>query len=136
MTIVCGGDFWQIFVVVPKERRGDIVDASLNSSYLWSFFEIFELKQNMRLCRTNISESKAQNLSLFDTWLLQIDDGSFYDNLNKELIKLPSDFTLKFDENSMKSIVETVYPSLIKKYSDPVYLQERAILTSKNKIVH
>ncbi|XP_049400044.1 uncharacterized protein LOC125864171 [Solanum stenotomum] len=34
------------------------------------------------------------------------------------------------------SIVEAVYPSLLQKYNDPTYLQERAILTPKNEMVH
>ena len=44
LTVVCGGDFRQILSVVPKSRRADIVDASLNSFYLWSFFKIYEQK--------------------------------------------------------------------------------------------
>ena len=67
---------------------------------------------------------------------MQIGEGSFYDNSSKELIKLPPDITLKSNENSMKFIVEAVYPSLMKKYSDLVYLQERTILTPKNETVH
>ena len=44
MTVVCGGDLRQRLTVIPKGRRADIVDAFLNSSNLWLFFEIFELK--------------------------------------------------------------------------------------------
>ena len=47
LTIIFGGDFRQILLVIIKETQADILDASLNSSYLWSFFIIYELKQHM-----------------------------------------------------------------------------------------
>lgn len=34
-TIVFGGDFRQILHVVPRGDRGDIVNATFNSSKLW-----------------------------------------------------------------------------------------------------
>ncbi|ESR46081.1 hypothetical protein CICLE_v10003171mg, partial [Citrus x clementina] len=86
--------------------RADIVDASLNSSYLWPFFKIYELKQNMRLYNGSMSGSEAAKIASFDKWLLQIGD------------------------------VDTIYPSILHNYSDPTYLKERAILTPKNEMVH
>ena len=56
LTIVFGGDFRQILPVIPKGTRADILDASLNSSCLWPFFKIYELKQNMRLCCGRVSD--------------------------------------------------------------------------------
>ncbi|XP_009803962.2 uncharacterized protein [Nicotiana sylvestris] len=136
LTIVFGGDFRQILPVIPKGTRADIVDTSLNSSYLWLFFTIYELKQNMRLYSGRVSDSEAAKISTFDKWLLQIGDGSFYDDINKELIKLPPDVCIKPSNDPIGSIVEAVYPSLLQKYNDPTYLKERAILTPKNKMVH
>ena len=75
--MVFGGDFRQILPVIPKGTRADILDASLNSSYLWTFFKIYELKQNMRLCCGRVSDSEAAEVTTFDKWLLQIGDGSF-----------------------------------------------------------
>ncbi|KAH9687677.1 hypothetical protein KPL70_014854 [Citrus sinensis] len=109
---------------VPKGTRADIVDASLNSSYLWPFFKIYELKQNMRLYNGSMSGSEAAKIASFDKWLLQIGDGSLYDDIDRELVKLPSD------------IFDTIYPSILRNYSDPTYLKERAILTPKNEMVH
>ncbi|KAL9411119.1 hypothetical protein AB3S75_044830 [Citrus x aurantiifolia] len=136
LTIVCGGDFRQILPVVPKGTRADIVDASLNSSYLWPFFKIYELKQNMRLYNGSVSGSEAAKIASFDKWLLQIGDGSLYDDIDRDLVKLPSDICKKPSENLMKSIVDTIYPSIRHNYSDPAYLKERAILTPKNETVH
>ncbi|KAH9722014.1 ATP-dependent DNA helicase [Citrus sinensis] len=136
LTIVCGGDFRQILPVVPKGTRADIVDASLNSSYLWPFFKIYELKQNMRLYNGSVSGSEAAKIASFDKWLLQIGNGSLYDDIDRDLVKLPSDICKKPSENLMKSIVDTIYPSIQHNYSDPAYLKERAILTPKNEMVH
>lgn len=49
MTMVFGGNFRQILPVIPKGKRGDIVKASINSSYLWDYFKIHILKLYMRL---------------------------------------------------------------------------------------
>lgn len=48
-VVVFGGDFRQILLVVPKGSRQDIVNASLNSSYLWDHIEVLNLTVNMRL---------------------------------------------------------------------------------------
>ncbi|XP_062119145.1 uncharacterized protein LOC133832880 [Humulus lupulus] len=135
LTMVCGGDFRQILPVVPKGTRVDIVDASLNSSYLWLFFKIYQLNQNMRLYNGSVSSSEAAKIASFDKWFLQIRDGSLYDDTDRELIKISSDIWKNSSEDPMKSIVEAIYSSLLHKYNDSTYLKERAILTPKNEMV-
>ncbi|XP_069149274.1 uncharacterized protein [Solanum lycopersicum] len=130
------GDFRQILPMIPKGTRADILDASLNSSYLWPFFKIYELKQNMRLCCGRVSDSEAAEVTTFDKWLLQIGDGSFYSDVDNDLIKVPTDICIMPSNDPIRSIVDAVYPSLLQKYNDPTYLQERAILTPKNEMVH
>uniref|UniRef100_A0A803PFI8 ATP-dependent DNA helicase n=1 Tax=Cannabis sativa TaxID=3483 RepID=A0A803PFI8_CANSA len=136
LTVVCGGDFRQILPVVPKGTRADIVDASLNSSYLWPYFKIYQLNQNMRLYNGSVSGSEAAKIASFDKWMLQIGDGSLYDDKEKELIKIPTDISIKPSQDPVKAIVEAIYPSLLHRYNDPAYLKERAILTPKNEMVH
>ncbi|XP_004229091.1 uncharacterized protein [Solanum lycopersicum] len=136
LTIIFGGDFRQILPVIPKGTRADILDASLNSSCLWPFFKIYELKQNMRLCCGRVSDSEAAEVTTFDKWLLQIGDGSFYSDVDNDLIKVPTDICIMPSNDPIGSIIDAVYPSLLQKYSDPTYLQERAILTPKNEMVH
>lgn len=46
-VVVFGGDFRQILPVVPKGSREDIVNASLNSSYLWDHIQLLKLTVNM-----------------------------------------------------------------------------------------
>jgi hypothetical protein len=75
MTILLGGDFRQILLVVPKGRREHIVSASIKCSYLWSHFTVYKLKQNMHLsCVSDDIEEKKQ-LKDFTEWILYIGDG-------------------------------------------------------------
>ncbi|KAK1395111.1 ATP-dependent DNA helicase [Heracleum sosnowskyi] len=90
----------------------------------------------MRLYNDNLSKSDADRIATFNKWLLQIGNGSDYDNADRELIKIPPDLCGNPCEDPMKSIVEAIYPSLLKNYNDPAYLTERAILTPKNEVVH
>ncbi|KAJ9557686.1 hypothetical protein OSB04_012300 [Centaurea solstitialis] len=135
LTVVCGGDFRQILPVILKGSRPDIVNASLNSSYLWPFFKVYELNQNMRLTAKDISESEAKKIEAFDNWMLQIGDGSFYDHPDRELLQIPRDICLEQSESPMKSMIDVVYPSLLDNHKRPSYLTERAILTPKNDMV-
>ncbi|KAM6593651.1 hypothetical protein CsatA_001354 [Cannabis sativa] len=136
LTIICSRDFSQILPVVPKGTRTDIVDASLNSSYLWPFFKIYELNQNMKLYNGNVNEDEVAKIASFDKWLLQIRDGSLYHDINREFIKIPLDIYKKPYDDPINPIVQAIYPSLLHNYSDSTYLKERAILTPKNEIVH
>lgn len=48
-TVFLGGDFRQILPVIPKGTRQDIINTSLNCSYLWSHCQLLTLTKNMRL---------------------------------------------------------------------------------------
>jgi len=51
-VVVMGGDFRQILPVVPRGRRGQIVDASLKRSVvLWHRVKVCQLHENMRVQR-------------------------------------------------------------------------------------
>jgi ATP-dependent DNA helicase PIF1 len=54
MTVVLGGDFRQIFRVVRKGTRQDIVDASINSSKIQAYCDVLRLTVNMRLCASSV----------------------------------------------------------------------------------
>ncbi len=55
-TVVLGGDFQQILLVVPNGGREDIVNASLPRSHLWQHVTILRLHINMRVMATNSEE--------------------------------------------------------------------------------
>ncbi|XP_060190349.1 uncharacterized protein LOC132619465 [Lycium barbarum] len=98
-----------------------------------------EIKQGSQLAELlngKVSPSEAIKFADFDKWLLQVGDGSFYDDSKKELIKIPQDVRINTSNNPICSIIEAVYPSLLQKYNDPGYFKEREILTPKNEMVH
>ncbi|XP_049374031.1 uncharacterized protein LOC125839092 [Solanum verrucosum] len=64
-VMVFGGDFYQVFPVVPKSTRADTIDASLVRSYWWSLMEKIQLSTNMR--------AKAD--TTFRDFLLRIGNG-------------------------------------------------------------
>ncbi len=47
IVFVMSGDFRQVLPVIPQGSRADIVSASIKSSYLWEFVEVFCLLENM-----------------------------------------------------------------------------------------
>jgi hypothetical protein len=55
-TVVLGGDFGQILLIVPKGGREDIVSASLPRSHLWQHVTILHFHINMRVMAANSEE--------------------------------------------------------------------------------
>ncbi|KAL2935197.1 ATP-dependent DNA helicase pif1 [Bienertia sinuspersici] len=69
-VVVFGGDFRQVFPVVPHKTQSEAIDASLVSSPLWPAFIKFHLEENMR----------AREDPDFASFLLQLGDGRLQKN--------------------------------------------------------
>jgi len=127
-TVVLGGDFRQILPVIPKGTRQDIVNATVNSSYLWPQCQLLTLTKNMRL-QSNANDTHLEELRDFSNWILKVGDGSIgssIDGIDKVLI--PYDLLINEYTDPIASIVESIYPDFITNCNDPEYLQQRAIL--------
>ncbi|XP_074342490.1 uncharacterized protein LOC141680062 [Apium graveolens] len=74
ITIVFGGDFMQILLVIPKASRVEVVCSTLNKSKLWESCEVFLLKQNMCLNAGN-SDFENKTITDFSKWQLAVGDG-------------------------------------------------------------
>lgn len=63
ITVVFGGDFRQILPVIPKATRSEVVNASLNQSYLWTSCKVCLLSKNMRLGsgKSDVEKKKLKN---------------------------------------------------------------------------
>ncbi|TVU30936.1 hypothetical protein EJB05_22591, partial [Eragrostis curvula] len=48
VKVVFGGDFRQVFPVVPRRIRAQITNATLQMSYIWDWIRKIRLTQNMR----------------------------------------------------------------------------------------
>ncbi|XP_038717417.1 uncharacterized protein LOC120010695 [Tripterygium wilfordii] len=134
ITTVLGGDFRQILPVVPKGRRENIINASIKRSYLWSHIEVLTLETNMRLSTSGQNETDEE-ICDFAKWMIEIGDGKSANDADNEWVKITSDIMLPPGENSIRTIVENLYPDLETKYNDPTYLKERAILAPTNDVV-
>lgn len=126
--ILLGGDFKQTLPVVPKGRRGDVVRASINKSYIWKFCKVFILTQNMRI----------EDIPEFREWVLALGDGKLPttitdDDDDKSWIQIPDDLLIPKENDLIANIVSTIYPDLANKIEDPDYLTSRKILTPTNE---
>ncbi|XP_021714884.1 ATP-dependent DNA helicase PIF1-like [Chenopodium quinoa] len=138
--VVLGGDFRQVLPVVKKVNQADFIDASINkSSAIWPHCIVFKLETNMRLLQSSNEEEKRQ-LTEFSNWVLHVGDGKL-PAIAKEgedepmWINIPDDLLIKAGEVSIEEMVECVYLDLLQEYTNPTYLQQRAILASKNDLV-
>ncbi|KAH7665744.1 DNA helicase protein [Dioscorea alata] len=73
-TIVLGGDFRQILLVIQYGSKEDIINATITQSQLWKECKVLKLNTNMRLHRNNLDEESRDQLREFAEWLLQIGD--------------------------------------------------------------
>ncbi|XP_054801556.1 uncharacterized protein LOC129305588 [Prosopis cineraria] len=126
--VVMGGDFQQILPVIPKGARADIVNASINSSYLWNSCIIFKLTKNMRLSTALTLETTAE-INQFANWLLDVGDGNLsLPNDGMAKIEIPPELLITKYYNPLEAIVNSTYPDLLQHLSDSKYFNDRAIL--------
>ncbi|GJV77693.1 ATP-dependent DNA helicase PIF1 [Tanacetum coccineum] len=114
-VVVFGGDFRQILPVIPKGSRHDIVNASLNSSYLWDHCRVLKLTVNMRL-QVGSLNSDLDEIKEFGEWILKIGNGTE-------------------STDPVGSIISFVYPNVVQKLSDHTYFQDKAILAPTHEVV-
>ncbi|XP_052621047.1 uncharacterized protein LOC111921783 [Lactuca sativa] len=132
-TIVFGGDFRQILLVIPNGSRQEIVNASLCSSYIWSNCKVLTLTKNMRL---SVLASNIQETTTFAKWILDIGEGKVGGlNDGETTIDIPDDLLIVDSTDPIGSLIEFVYPSIVENAKNPIYFQERAILAPKNEVV-
>ncbi|XP_019191060.1 PREDICTED: uncharacterized protein LOC109185575 [Ipomoea nil] len=67
-TIVLGGDFRQVLLVIPKVTRPVVVGATINSSYMWTNCKEFRFTKNLIL-RTLTSEEDRHTVDCFQNRL-------------------------------------------------------------------
>jgi hypothetical protein len=135
MTVVRGGDFRQILPVVPKGGREHIVNASIKRSYLWGHFQIFKLKQDMRLCCMSDNKLEHQQVHEFVKLILNIGEGKTVTDDGDEFIQIPNDLLLQKGDDHRETIARSTYPNLLNNYKERNFLQERAILCPRNETV-
>jgi hypothetical protein len=122
LTVVFGGDFQQILPVIIKGGRADMVGACMQRSVLWGSIQVLHLTQNMRLQTANEEERQ------FAQWQLDVGHGRHTDAEGN--ITLPNHFQCQ--NNTLTSLIDTIYPHLPQNTGSAAYFSERTILSSKN----
>ncbi|GAU51410.1 hypothetical protein TSUD_413210 [Trifolium subterraneum] len=134
-TVVFGGDFRQILPVVPKGSRADIVNATINSSYLWRKCRVLTLSKNMRL-QSSFDHIEKEKLASFAEWILGIGDGKIgtFDD-GDMVVDIPLGILVSCETNPIGDIVNLIYPELLKNMFVPNFFEDRAILAPTLEIV-
>ena len=135
--LVLSGDFRQCLPIIPNGSRAEIVDAALNRSYLWKFFRVMHLNENMRVKLSNDPEAEA-----FDLFTLDLGDGKAETIDGTDLVKIPEDMCMEIQPNSanepesekkaMKKLADHVYPNLNRNFNKNGWMNGRAILAPTN----
>ncbi|KAB2597991.1 hypothetical protein D8674_000911 [Pyrus ussuriensis x Pyrus communis] len=136
--ILFGGDFRQILPIVPSGNIADIVQASLTSSYLWSYLTIFFLKQNMRLSKAGLDEGEKKELADFAKWILDIGNGTVIESISStdeatSWVEIPKQFLIHFDEDPIKAMVSAVTSSKIVPHTAILELNRKFVIVPVNK---
>nr|XP_043639136.1 ATP-dependent DNA helicase PIF1-like [Erigeron canadensis] len=124
--MVMGGDFRQVFPVIKKGTRAQIVDSSLRMSPLWSVTKKIRLTINMR----------ARTDPWFSDFLLRVGDGE-EDVIDGNFIRIPDDMTIPYnaESGSKEDLISSIFPSMEVNGNSSEYIIFRAILSTKNENV-
>ena len=135
-VLVLCGDFRQTLPIIPGASRAGIVAKCLNQHHLWRHFEVMYLTKNMR-----VNAQSDPKLLQWSQWLQSIGDG-----VEGEQVSLPSEQCIAIERdsskqpmaelNSMKKLIEAVFPNLAVNLRDVEWLTGRSILTATNKERH
>ena len=121
ITVILGGDFLQTLPVVPRGSRMDIVDATVQCSYLWEHVKVLSLRQNMRLCQD------GQDALDFTQWLLDVGHG--HNHINENKVQFPD----YMQAESADSLIASIYPAIDTTPPPPhKYFLNQMILAPRN----
>jgi hypothetical protein len=136
--VVFGGDFRQCPPMVSKGSRAAIVYAALSCLVLWHQVRVLTLTKNMRL-RTNplsrpyveylMRVGNGEEISIIDHFPLEVN----VEPLVKVEIALYPEI---HQAPSLDTFIHAIFPTLAINYANQGYMDDRAILTTKNTIVN
>nr|GEU77957.1 hypothetical protein CTI12_AA123990 [Tanacetum cinerariifolium] len=110
ITVLLGGDFRQILLVMPKGKRPDVVQACINRSELWKHCNVFTLTRSMRVNEYYPNGEIDNQKQDFNQWVLCVGN----------------------DASPIEAILAETYPNFIERQHDEEYLKELTILTPRN----
>ena len=121
--VILGGDFAQILPVIKQGSRTSTVIACLQKSFIWPKLKQLRLRTNMRV-RNSTQDGP------FRDWISRLP----YDASLNGSISIPSYIS---QPRTIMNLIDIIYPqSLLQRPDDYTSFRDRAILTTRNCIVH
>ncbi|GJV26543.1 ATP-dependent DNA helicase PIF1-like protein [Tanacetum coccineum] len=134
-VVLFGGNFYQIPPFINNGGRQDVVNATINSSYLWEKCTVLRLTVNMRLGSGSM-ESKKKEIQEFADWILEIGNGKVGGaNDGESTIVFPDNMLIPKTNDDVGAIIDDTYPNLLQNLWNPSFFQEKAILAPTHEMV-
>ncbi|GKE18153.1 ATP-dependent DNA helicase PIF1-like protein, partial [Tanacetum coccineum] len=137
IVVVFGGDFCHILPVIPRGTRSEIVNASLQCSYIWDDIQVLKLTENIRL-RVGNNNGESEETKAFADWILSIGNGEVGEDQEGEAeVEIPDGILIKDTSGDpIDAIINAIYPDVVANLSTPGYFEDRAILAPTNDVVN
>ncbi|XP_076901192.1 uncharacterized protein LOC143555543 [Bidens hawaiensis] len=133
-VVVFCGDFRQILPVVTNGTRSEFVNASINSSYIWSKCKLLKLTKNMMLT-VGCGSSNLEEIKEFADWLSDIGEGNVGGpNDGESIVEIPYDLLILNSLDPIGDLIQFVYPKMLDKFNKVTYFQDRALLAPLNEV--
>ncbi|KAH1133549.1 hypothetical protein GYH30_012091 [Glycine max] len=134
-VIVFDGDFRKILPVIPRGSRLDIINATINSSYLWPSCEVLTPTKNMHL-QANAQSIDDQETAKFAKWIPDIGDGVIgNENDGYATVEILEYLLITEYNDPIDAIVRSTFPNLYQHHSNAEFFKCRAMLASTNETV-
>ncbi|XP_074301372.1 uncharacterized protein LOC141632756 [Silene latifolia] len=114
-VVLLGGDFRQVLPIINKGRRQDIVQASINRSYIWNECQLYTLSKSMRVSETADNPQKQEINRTFNNWLLAMGDGRIEtktaeNETEPTWIEIPKEYIGSNGPLNVETVVGRIYP--------------------------
>lgn len=125
----------------PLKKNGtknDIISSSISESYLWRYFKVFVLAENMRLKLCTGSVEERQQIAEFSKWLLDVGDGKagvsdVDDPENSSWIRIPDKHCFEANEEGKWQLIDFIYDRETLMHPTAESLQDKAIVCPRNE---
>ncbi|GJS24077.1 ATP-dependent DNA helicase PIF1-like protein [Tanacetum coccineum] len=106
MTVVFGGDFRQILPVITKVSRQDVINASINRSYIFDNCIVLKLTTNMRL-KSGGTPAEVLETKEFVEWILKLGNGTLSEpNDGEAIVDISEEICIKEAADPIQAIVD------------------------------
>ncbi|KAK9067683.1 hypothetical protein SSX86_011794 [Deinandra increscens subsp. villosa] len=137
-SILLGGDFRQTLPVQQRSSKARVISCSLPRSCLWPDFRLIRLTENLRLRRSNMTDSERSAAEHFATWLMAVGDGTLGHNSEVSMpdskqIQVPPEFIIDYNEGALHELIRFIYDDHTLRFPTPTSLSDKAIVSPRNE---